>query len=87
MPISVVVQGTTGAPSTAEDAALWVEYLELTFPVLADPTGEFFAAWDPEGFLPVIFIIDQTGVVVWAEAGGTGGLDEIQEMFLPLLAR
>jgi len=29
--------------------------------------------------LPVAYIIDTDGVVAWAEAGGSGGLEEMEE--------
>lgn len=85
--MSVVVQSASGGPATSDDAALWAEHLELTFPVLADPTGEFFETWDPAGVLPMAYIIDQEGVVAWAEAGGAGGLEEIEVQVTALLSR
>ena len=85
--MSVVVQDASGGPATSDDAARWAEQLELTFPVLADPTGEFFETWDPAGVLPVAYIIDQEGVVAWSEPGGAGGLEEIEAQVTALLSR
>lgn len=85
MPISVVVQNGSGGPPTTSDAALWAEQMELTFPVLSDPTGSFYATWDPDGVLPVAYIIDREGVVAWGEAGGAGGLEEIEAQIKALL--
>ena len=45
--MSVVVQDASGGPATSDDAARWAEQLELTFPVLADPTGAMFAVFRP----------------------------------------
>jgi peroxiredoxin len=59
--------------------------LELTFPVLSDPTGVFYETWDPDGVLPVSYIIDQQGMVAWAKAGGAGGLEEIEAQVSTLL--
>jgi len=85
VPISVVVQNASGGLPTSDDAALWGEELELTFPVLADPSGSFYETWDPAGILPVAFIIDPEGVVAWSEAGGAGGLEEIEAQVTALL--
>jgi hypothetical protein len=57
----------------------------LTFPVLADVDGEFYPLWDPDGVLPVAYIVDRDGVVAWAEAGGSGGLTEIEEQVVAIL--
>ena len=78
-PISVVVQNGAGAPAGPEDAETWATELGLTFPVLADPVGEFYATWDPDEVLPVAYIIDEKGVVLWGEAGGAGGLEEMED--------
>jgi hypothetical protein len=85
IPISVVIQDSSGYPATAEDAALWADELELTFPVLADSTGSFNETWNPDLVLPMAYIIDKDGIVVWAEAGGAGGLEEIKNQILMLL--
>jgi hypothetical protein len=54
IPISVVIQDSSGYPATAEDAALWADELELTFPVLADSTGSFNETWNPDLVLPKV---------------------------------
>ena len=59
--------------------------MELSFPVLADTTGEFFEEWDPLGALPMAYIIDQEGVIVWVEIGGSDALEEIEEQILMLI--
>lgn len=53
--------------------------------MLADIDGEFYPIWDPEGVLPVAYILDRDGVVAWAEAGGSGGLSEIEEQVVSIL--
>lgn len=53
--------------------------------MLADVDGEFYPLWDPEGVLPVAYIVDRDGVVAWAEAGGSGGLTEIEEQVVAIL--
>ena len=77
VPISVVAQNANGAPAAPSDAALWASELGLTFPVLADGVGDFYATWDPEEILPIAYVIDRQGRVAWGEAGGAGGLDAI----------
>ena len=81
----MVVQDAGGQLPEPDDAALWAENLGLTFPVLADVDGEFYPVWDPRGVLPMAYIIDRDGVVVWAEAGGSGGLDEMRAQVEALL--
>jgi len=53
--------------------------------VLADVDGDFYPLWDPDGVLPVAYVIDQDGVVAWSEAGGAGGLDEMEAQVVALL--
>ena len=83
--ISVVAQDGAGQIPDSEDAAEWADELGLTFPVLADADGTFFPIWDPELVLPVAYIIDQDGVISWAEAGGAGGLPEMESQIVALL--
>ena len=85
IPISVVIQDSSGYPATAEDAAIWADELELTFPVLADSTGSFNETWNPDMVLPMAYIIDKNGIIIWSEAGGAGGLEEIENQVLMLL--
>ena len=80
-----MVQDASGQTPSTDDAALWADGLGLTFPVLADVDGEFYPVWDPLGVLPVAYIIDQDGVVAWAEAGGSGGLEEMEQEVVELL--
>ena len=82
----MVAQDGSGQIPDPEDAALWADELGLTFPVLADVDGDFYPLWDPTGVLPMAYIIDRDGVIVWAEAGGSGGLEEIEGTVLDLLA-
>ncbi len=83
--ISVVVQDARGGTARVADAELWASGLELTYTVVADVDGEVFQTWDPRSVLPMAYIIDQEGVVTWAEAGGSGGLDEIDSQVSRLL--
>ena len=47
--------------------------------------SEFYAEWDPRNVLPMAYIIDADGVVAWQEAGGAGGLAEMEEQVVLLL--
>ncbi|GEM_PF-2700048 len=76
--MSVVAQDLYGDPPTPEVADLWAEYLELTYPVLADTDGAFWDTWNPEGILPIAYVIDPEGVIVYAKAGG--GPNELTEL-------
>lgn len=82
-----MIQDGVGATPTVDDAGLWASELGLTYPVLADVDGTFFPVWDPDVVLPMAYIIDADGVVAWAEAGGSGGLDEMEAEVLALLDR
>jgi hypothetical protein len=50
----------------------------LSLIVLADTTGAFWAQWNPEGVLPVTYVIDRAGVVSWAAHGDSSVLAELQ---------
>jgi hypothetical protein len=84
--MSVVVHDTFGDTATEVSAGQWAQQLELSFPVFADTTGAFFAEWDPEGVLPVAYIIDRDGIVVWTQAGGSSELEAIESQVSALLA-
>ena len=81
----MLAQDAGGQPPDSDDASLWADGLGLTFPVLADVDGEFYPIWDPMGVLPMAYIIDRDSVIVWAEAGGSGGLEEIRSEVEALL--
>ena len=81
----MVAQDALGGAPTTDDAALWADELGLTYTVLADVDETFYLVWDPLGVLPVAYIIDRNGVVAWGEAGGSGGLEEIEKEVLRLL--
>lgn len=57
----------------------------LNFTVLADTTGAFNDVWNPDLVLPMVYIIDSEGIVRWSEAGGAGGLEEIENQIILLL--
>jgi hypothetical protein len=76
--VSVVVQNRAGELSKPVDAGTWARELGLSFPVLADPTGSFFSQWDSRELLPYVYIVDRRGVIVYAEAGGQGGLSSLE---------
>lgn len=67
------------------DAASWAQEMELTLPVLADTDGTFYDVWDPEGVLPVTYIVDPAGVVVFGEAQGTESLEALEAQIIELL--
>lgn len=79
------MQDATGGPPTYEDADLWAVGLELTFSVLADADGSFTPVYNPSERLPMAYIVDRDGVIVWNEAGGTGSLEEMESVVLDLL--
>ncbi len=85
--MSVLGENANGNVPDVDDADLWASELGLTYPVLADTDGQFFPVWDPDGVLPMATIIDQDGIIVWMEAGGTSGLDEIEATVVELLDR
>jgi hypothetical protein len=87
LPISVVAQDAVGLTPDVTDAAMWGQELGLTYPVLADVDGDFFPIWDPEGVLPVMYLVDQDGVVVRAEVGGVESMDELEAQVAQLLDR
>ena len=80
-----MIENLYGEVPTAEDAALWQEGLELTFPVAADVDGSFAPVWDPEGVLPMAYILDRDGVIIWREAGGTENGDEAGGLYTELV--
>ena len=85
LPISVVGQDRRGLTPTQQDAELWATELELAFPVLADVDGTFWPVWNPREVLPMAYIIDRDGVLVWKEAGGAGGLGEMEAVVVETL--
>jgi len=86
VPISVVGQDARGGTPDADDALEFAEELELSFPVLADAEGEFWPVWNPDSVLPMATILDADGVVIWSEAGGSSGIEEMAEIVVSLLA-
>ena len=83
--MSVVVHDTYGDTATQTSALLWATQLDLSFPVVADTTGEFFTTWDPDGVLPLAYVIDRDGVVRWTQAGGSSELETIEAQVSALL--
>lgn len=59
----------------AEDARLWTDYYHVNLPVLLDPNGAAFKAFDVQG-VPVTILVDKNGRVVhyWV------GLDDLNLM-------
>ena len=60
---------------TAQDAKLWTDYNHVNLPVLLDPDGLAFKAFDVQG-VPVTILVDENGKVVhyWV------GLDDLSSM-------
>jgi peroxiredoxin len=60
---------------TAQDAKLWIDYNHVNLPVLLDPDGLAFKAFDVQG-VPVTILVDENGKVVhyWV------GLDDLSSM-------
>ena len=84
--MSVVVHDLYGDTATEVSADMWAKQLGLSFPVVADTTGDFFALWDPDEVLPLAYIVDRDGVIAWTEAGGTSELEAIDARVTQLLA-
>ena len=50
-------------------------------------SGTFFETWDPLGILPISYVTDSTGMIVWTKAGGDAhSLEEIEAEVVALLA-
>jgi len=66
---------------TAQDAKLWTDHYKVSLPVLLDPDGAAFKAFEVQG-IPVAILIDENGKVVhyWA------GLDDPSAMDAALSA-
>jgi peroxiredoxin len=60
---------------TAQDAKLWTDFNQLSLPVLLDPDGAAFKAFDVQG-IPVAILVDENGKVIhyWV------GLDDLSAM-------
>lgn len=61
----MLVQDLNGESPTAEDAGSWKEALELSYPVLADADGEFFASYGSGQDVFVFYVIDRDGLIAW----------------------
>jgi hypothetical protein len=53
--------------------------------VVADTTGAFWAEWNPEGVLPVTYVVDRSGVVSWADYGDSSVIAELQAHVVKLV--
>lgn len=87
MAISVVGQDGTGGLPEAADAGVWADGLGLSLVVLADTSGAFWTEWNPEGVLPVTYVLDQGGVVTWADYGDSSSFPDLQAHVVALLER
>lgn len=67
---------------TAQDAKLWTDHYHVNLPVLLDPDGVAFKAFDVQ-VVPVTILVDENGKVVhyWA------GLDDLSSMDSVLSAK
>ena len=77
--MTVLVEGSTFQPATAEDAAQFAENLGLTNPVLADTDGVFLPAYGSDITAPFLFfVLDGEGRITWAHRGETAStLDDV----------
>jgi hypothetical protein len=80
-----VAQNSTGGLPSAADAGVWADGLDLSLVVLADTTGGFWTQWNPDGVLPVTYVIDQSGVVSWADFGDSSALPELRAHVIGLV--
>lgn len=82
---NIIFQGAGANPVTQEELVDWVEYFELTFPVLGDPTAEVWEAWNVNQALPSHIIIDRDLVVRVRDTGSSPEVvqqwrEEIEEL-------
>lgn len=63
---------------TAQDAKLWTDYYHVNLPVLLDPKGAAFKAFDVQG-VPVAILIDESGHVVhyWVGLDDPASIDSV----------
>jgi peroxiredoxin len=63
---------------TAQDAKLWSDYNHVNLPVLLDPDGAAFKAFDVQG-VPVTILIDENGKVVhyWVGLDDPSSMDSV----------
>jgi cytochrome c biogenesis protein CcmG, thiol:disulfide interchange protein DsbE len=63
---------------TAKDAKLWTDYYRVSLPVLLDPNGAAFKAFDVQG-VPVTIFIDENGKVVhyWVGLDDPSAMDTV----------
>lgn len=48
---------------TSEDCAEWVEYVGVSYPVLADTEGTVCPSWEYPNNITTVFVLDVGGVV------------------------
>lgn len=63
---------------TAQDAKLWVDYNHMNLPVLLDPDGAAFKAFDVQG-VPVTILFDENGKVIhyWVGLDDPSSMDSV----------
>ena len=59
--------------------------MDLSIVVLADDAGEFWPVWNPEGVLPVTYVVDRNGVVSWADYGDSSSFPELRDHVIGLV--
>ena len=63
---------------TAQDAKLWIDYNHVSLPVVLDPDGTAFKAFDVQG-VPVTILADENGKVVhyWVGLDDPSSMDSV----------
>ena len=63
---------------TAQDAKLWIDYNHVSLPVVLDPDGVAFKAFDVQG-VPVTILVDENGRVVhyWVGLDDPSSMDSV----------
>lgn len=69
---------------TLEKAADWVEYYDITFPVLADLDGSVSAAWRGGASTPLFLVLDRD-LTVRFRGSGSDAHAEAEELVLEML--
>lgn len=68
----------TVTQDTAEDAKLWTDHYHVNLPVLLDPDGKAFKAFDVQG-VPVAILVGENGKVLhyWVGLDDLSGMDSV----------
>jgi thiol-disulfide isomerase/thioredoxin len=68
MMLTILIEDAAGKPVTRPFLANWKSYFGQTFPVLGDPTSEYFDLYG-DGYLPYNMIVDQDRIIRYKASG------------------